>query len=108
MRRGRIPELGLFLLGYQLLQNIGLTNIPPLTLVAVVLQVAIYLNVVNVPRLCLSGAGVARERDWARLGAPPLKRGVGAARCSTSRCRQTRARRANRGGATWCWGWRCT
>ena len=73
MRRGRIPELGLFLLGYQLLQNIGLTNIPPLTLVAVVLQVAIYLNVVNVPRLCLSGAGVARERDWARLVVPALR-----------------------------------
>ena len=39
MRRGRIPELGLFLLAYQLLQNIGLTNIPPVTLATIAAQV---------------------------------------------------------------------
>ena len=39
MRRGRIPELGLFLLAYQLLQNIGLANIPPVTLATIAAQV---------------------------------------------------------------------
>lgn len=73
MRRGRIPELGLFLLGYQLLQNIGVTNIPPVTMVTVITQVAIYLSVINVPRLCLSGASVARDRDWVRLVVPALR-----------------------------------
>ena len=73
MRRGRIPELGLFLLGYQVLQNIGVTNIPPVTLVTVIVQVAIYLGVVNVPRLCISGASVARDRDWVRLVVPALR-----------------------------------
>ena len=67
MRRGRIPELGLFLLGYQILKNIGLTNIPPVTLVSIIVQVTIYLNVVNVPRLCISGASVVRDQDWLRL-----------------------------------------
>ena len=42
MRRGRIPELGLFLLAYQLLQNIGLTNIPPVTLATIAAQVPAY------------------------------------------------------------------
>ena len=73
MRRGRIPELGLFLLGYQLLKNIGLTNIPPVTLVSIIVQVSIYLNVVNVPRLCISGASVARDQDWLRLVVPSLR-----------------------------------
>ena len=53
MRRGRIPELGLFLLAYQLLQNIGLTNIPPVTLATIAAQVP------------------APPRPETRLGRPP-------------------------------------
>jgi len=73
MRRGRIPELGLLLLGYQLLQNIGLTNIPPVTLASIIIQVSIYLNVVNVPRMCISGASVAQDKDWMRLLVPAIR-----------------------------------
>ena len=42
MRRGRIPELGLFLLGYQLFKNIGVTNIPPVTFSAIIIQVTLH------------------------------------------------------------------
>ena len=73
MRRGRIPELGLLLLGYQLIQNIGLTSLPPVTLVSILLQVAIYLNIVNVPRLCISGNAVALDREYVRLVVPAVR-----------------------------------
>ena len=46
MRRGRVPELGLLLLGYQIFKNIGLTNIPPVTLLAILGQVGVYLQLV--------------------------------------------------------------
>lgn len=73
MRRGRIPELGLLLLAYQLIQNIGLTSLPPVTLVSILLQVAIYLNIVNVPRLCISGQAVAMDQEWVRLVVPAVR-----------------------------------
>lgn len=73
MRRGRIPELGLFLLAYQLIQNIGLTSLPPVTLVSILTQVGVYLNIINVPRLCISGAGVALDREYLRLIIPSIR-----------------------------------
>ena len=39
MRRGRVPELGILLLGFQIFRNVGVTNIPPVTLLAILLQV---------------------------------------------------------------------
>ena len=47
MRRGRIPELGLLLLGYQLLQNIGLTNIPPVTLASIIIQAELVTEIIR-------------------------------------------------------------
>ena len=73
MRRGRVPELGLFLLAYQLLATIGLTRIPPVTLAAIALQILIYLGVVGVPRTCLAGAAVIEDREWGRLVVPALR-----------------------------------
>ena len=73
MRRGRVPELGLLLLGYQILNNIGLTNIPPVTLLSIVSQVGVYLQFVVVPRLCISGKSVWQDRDYARLVVPAFR-----------------------------------
>ena len=73
MRRGRIPELGLLLLAYQLIQNIGLTSLPPVTLVSIITQVGVYLNIINVPRLCISGSGVAVDREYLRLIIPSIR-----------------------------------
>jgi hypothetical protein len=39
MRRGRVPELGILLLGFQIFRNVGVANIPPVTLLAVLFQV---------------------------------------------------------------------
>jgi len=73
MRRGRIPELGLLLLGYQLFKNIGVTNVPPVTLGAIIIQVAIYLQFLVVPRLCLSGASVWLDGEYLRLLVPAIR-----------------------------------
>ena len=73
MRRGRVPELGLLLLGYQLFKNIGLTNIPPVTLLAILAQLGVYLQFLVVPRLCISGATVWYDGDWARLVVPAFR-----------------------------------
>jgi len=73
MRRGRIPELGLFLLGYQLFKNIGVTNIPPVTFSAIIIQVAIYLQFLVVPRLCLSGSSVWADGEYLRLLVPAIR-----------------------------------
>eukprot|EP00092_Neocalanus_flemingeri_P001620 GFUD01001727.1.p1 GENE.GFUD01001727.1~~GFUD01001727.1.p1 ORF type:complete len:545 (+),score=93.94 GFUD01001727.1:155-1789(+) len=73
MRRGRIPELGLFLLGYQMIQKIGVTNIPPVTLSAIIIQVAIYLQFLVVPRLCLSGASIWSDGEYLRLVVPAIR-----------------------------------
>jgi len=73
MRRGRIPEVGLLLLGYQLLQNIGINNIPPVTLVAIISQIAIYLQFLVVPRLCISGESVYHHGELHRLIIPALR-----------------------------------
>ena len=40
MRRGRVPELGILLLAFQIFRNVGVANIPPVTLLAILLQVA--------------------------------------------------------------------
>ena len=34
---------------------------------------SIYLNVVNVPRMCISGASVAQDKDWMRLLVPAIR-----------------------------------
>ena len=68
-----MPELGLFLLAYQLLATIGLTRIPPVTLAAIALQILIYLGVVGVPRTCLAGAAVTEDGEWVRLVVPALR-----------------------------------
>lgn len=73
MRRGRIPELGLFLLGYQLFQKIGVTNVPPITLGAIIIQAAIYLQFLVVPRLCLSGESVWTDGEYLRLVVPAIR-----------------------------------
>ena len=73
MRRGRVPELGLLLLAYQLFKNIGLTNIPPVSLLAILGQVGVYLQLVVVPRLCLSGTSVWYDGDYMRLWVPAFR-----------------------------------
>ena len=73
MRRGRVPELGLLLLGYQIFKNIGLTKIPPVTLLAILAQVGVYLQFLVVPRLCISGASVWYDGDYMRLLVPAFR-----------------------------------
>ena len=73
MRRGRVPELGLLLLGYQIFKNIGLTNIPPVSLLAILAQVGVYLQFLVVPRLCISGAAVWYDGDYMRLLVPAFR-----------------------------------
>lgn len=73
MRRGRVPEVGLLLMAYQLLQNIGINNLPPVTLLAIITQVSIYLQFLVVPRLCISGESVYHHGDFLRLVIPALR-----------------------------------
>ncbi|XP_023345943.1 rhomboid-related protein 4, partial [Eurytemora carolleeae] len=73
MRRGRVPELGIILLGLQLVRNIGVTNIPPVTCLAILGQVGVYLQMLVVPRLCLSGEGVWVKGEYLRLVVPALR-----------------------------------
>ena len=73
-----MPELGLVLLAYQLVQRLGLANLPPVTLGLIALQVetpslplplckvGVYLQLVVVPRTCLSGEAVWHGGDWLR------------------------------------------
>jgi hypothetical protein len=35
-----VPELGILLLAFQIFRNVGVANIPPVTLLAILLQVA--------------------------------------------------------------------
>ena len=61
------------MLGYQIFKNIGLTNIPPVTLLAILGQIGIYLQLLVVPRLCLSGATVWYDGQYMRLVVPAFR-----------------------------------
>merc|ERR1719150_1544116 len=73
MRRGRVPELGLVLLIYQLGHRIGLTSLPPVTLGLIIMQVAVYLQLMVLPRLCLAGEAEWEGGEWIRLIIPALR-----------------------------------
>ena len=61
------------MLGYQIFKNIGLTKIPPVTLLAILAQVGVYLQFLVVPRLCISGASVWYDGDYMRLVVPAFR-----------------------------------
>lgn len=73
MRRGRVPELGILLLGFQIFRNVGVANIPPVTLLTILLQVGVYMQMLVLPRLCLSGEGVWYQGEYLRLLVPALR-----------------------------------
>lgn len=70
-RRGQ--NLGVFLLAMQIM-NIGIENIPPVTLISTVLQVAIFLELGDLKRwfpspsdVCISAFNIWDRKEWNRI-----------------------------------------
>lgn len=70
-RRGQ--NLGVFLLAMQIM-NIGIENIPPVTLISTILQVAIFLEIGDLYRwfpspghVCISAFNVWDRKEWYRI-----------------------------------------
>ena len=82
---GRVPQLGIFLLAYQLFAGIGLNRIPPVTLAAIALQVGIFLRVLGEflgtwtlwpsSMICLDASAIVHRHEFYRMFTAPLFHG---------------------------------
>ncbi len=82
---GRVPQLGLLLLAYQLLAGIGLTRIPPVTLAAIGLQVGLFLRGLasylgpwtlwSTSKVCLDASAIIGRHEFYRVFTAPLFHG---------------------------------
>lgn len=76
-RRQRRPgSIGAFLLASQLF-NVGFNNIPPVTLILICAQAAIYLRLIDIPwstmEMCVSSELVWHRKQWRRLFLSPFE-----------------------------------
>lgn len=75
----RGSQVGVLLLLYQLFVQIGLPNLPPVTLVAIALQVGLFTGLINfgwtLGSVCLSADSILNHQDFARLWMAPLTHG---------------------------------
>ncbi|KAF4519427.1 hypothetical protein B566_EDAN008654 [Ephemera danica] len=69
-RRGRVLEYGVILLLMELF-NVGLTNVPPITLIAILGQVGLYTGIINVSwdkwDVCLNAKTIMKQREYRRM-----------------------------------------
>ncbi|RXG72855.1 Rhomboid-related protein 4 [Armadillidium vulgare] len=69
-RRQPLMSYGIFLLAHDLFQT-GFQHIPPITLVAVLAQAALFIGIINPPwegyEVCLSGESILYYKDYRRL-----------------------------------------
>ncbi|KAL7646232.1 UNVERIFIED_CONTAM: hypothetical protein RMT77_003141 [Armadillidium vulgare] len=69
-RRQPLMSYGIFLLAHDLFQT-GFQHIPPITLVAVLAQAALFVGIINPPwegyEVCLSGESILYYKDYRRL-----------------------------------------
>ena len=72
------PQIGIILLVYELMSSIGLTRIPPVTLLTIAFQTALFLGAFKsyfdwpLDHICLSAQSVLEENQWQRIIVAPL------------------------------------